>query len=84
MCHDQRHRERQTFLGQVDDDVLHRQPRGSLYTIDQISTQPARLGGRVGGDDHFVWATLGDRVHRRQERVVVADFACGGYALARK
>ena len=48
VCDDQRHREWQAFLGQVDDDVLDRQPRGSLYTIDQISAQPARLGWRGG------------------------------------
>ena len=70
MGHDERHRERQAFLDQVDDDVLDRQPRGPLYAIDQIPAQPARLSGGVGGDDHLSGAAPGDRIHRRQEWVV--------------
>ena len=38
----------------------------------------------MGGDDHLLGAAGGDRIHRRQERVVVADFAGGRYSLCRQ
>src|SRR6185437_1933091 len=59
----------------VDDYVLDRQPGGSLDALDQIPAQPPGLCRRMGRDDHLVQAAVGDRVHRGQERVGLADLA---------
>ena len=67
--------ERQALLLEVDDDVLDGQPGGVVDALDQVAPQPARADGGVRGDDDLVGPALGDRVHRRQERVGVADFA---------
>ena len=60
---------------EVDDHVLDGQARGVLDALDQVAPQPAGVLGGVGRDDDLVRAALGDGVHRREERVGVADFA---------
>jgi hypothetical protein len=70
-------------LVDVRDDVLHRQRRGVADALDQIPSQPTRVLHRIRGQDDFVGPVLCDRVHRRHERVGVADLAAGLDAFRR-
>ena len=75
--------ERQALVLEVDDDVLYRQPGGVLDALDQVPPQPARVQGRVSGEDDRVGPVRGDGVHRRHEGVGVADLPGGLDALGR-
>src|ERR1700722_7085272 len=71
----------QALPSEVNPDVGHWQPGGVLGAVDQIPSQQTWLRGRGSGNDHLVWASRGDRVHRRQERIGVAYFPGGDDAL---
>ena len=47
----------------------------------QIPAQPARARSGVRGEDDFIGFVYRDSVHRRHERVLVANFAGGLNAL---
>ena len=53
-----------------------------MRSIRSRRSQP-ELRRRVGGDDDLVGPALGDGVHRRQERIGVADLAGRLDALGR-
>ena len=77
--------ERQALLVDVADDVLDRQPGGALRRArpGRAAASPRLSPGSV---EMMISSGLrvGDRVHRRLERVGVADFAARLDALARR